>query len=195
MGSLVVLFRQAGKLAWKHRKNLVILVLVLVLIVVWRSRPEGTGFQPEPYRAPLVKVVEKIKTVEKVIKVPVYIPTPKQADKIEQEIAGPLPAGDLLGIHEVKASETDSKVVITQEKPGEPLTVTVFPERPRLFKWELKQRSAEAWSDVDPFDPDVEYRQGLFRIGPVHIGARVKQDNILHDPFKPVIQIGARFTF
>lgn len=195
MGSLVVLFRQASKLAWKHRKNLVILVLVLALIVVWRSRPTDTGFRPEPYRAPIVRTVEKVRTEIKEIKVPVYLPTPKQSKAIEKEIGGKIPTGDLLGVHEVKPSETGSKVVITQEKPGDALTVTVFPNKPKLFAWELKQRSIEAWSDVDQVKIDAEFRQGLFRVGPVHVGLRIKQDDLLRDPIKPAIQIGARFTF
>lgn len=187
---------EAARTLWRWRKNLVILGLVVALVLVGSRGPApGGGWVMETYRAPLVHTVERVQTEIREIKVPVYIPTPKQSKAIEKEIGGKIPSGDLLGIHEIKPSETGSKIVITQDEPGNPLTVTVFPNKPKLFQWEFRQRSVEAWTNVDTLRLDAEFRSGLFRVGPVHVGLRVKADNLTRDPLKPAIQIGARYTF
>lgn len=181
-------------LAWKYRDKLVIGVLALALLAVWKTRPGDPGWVPGPTPAPLIRTVEKVKTEIKEIKVPVYYPTPKETSKLEKQIGGEIPPGDLLGVHSIKLFEREGYITITQPESGKPLEVTVFPKPEKWFQWKLHDRAAFLWTDVNRLDPDIEFRQSLFRMGRVTTMIRVKEDDLLTAPSFS-LQVGAALSF
>lgn len=194
MVSLWSLLSKALSVGWKYRDKLVILVLALVLVGVWRSRPGDPGYEQLPFPAPLIRTVEKVKVEIKEIPVPVYYPTPKEVSKIEKQIEGELPPGDLLGVHEFQLFDRKGFISITQPQPGAPLEVTVFPQAQKWFEWKLRDRQAILWTDVNRFDPDIELRQSLFRMGRVTTMIRIKEDDLLTKP-NFSLQAGAALSF
>lgn len=183
----------AGQILWTHRSKLVILVLATALVLN-RKSPEIFQEAPAPYRAQPVKILRETRTVVEELKVPVFYPSPKQLERIESQIGGALPPDEkLLSIVQVDPLPAGGSAVVTSD--GSAVNVTVYPKDAPFFEWNWRDRSIAAWSEVVNPSLDMEYRQGIARIGRVELEARVIADRLLEDRRDVRLQVGARISF
>lgn len=141
--------------------------------------------RPAPYVAP--PSFERLNISSVVVPVPEGIvalqPTPKQRAKIEAKIGGPLPPDTLLGLKEIGKLPYGADLALTLKPstnedgtpgPGE-VVATVYPRKAPFFELTPAREVSVGYGVGGSGFTSVwmlEYRQGLFRVGPVNLGAR-----------------------
>ena len=136
------------------------------------------------YRAPESRL-EGLRGIDKVtVPVPalaVLKPSQKAVEKLEKKLGGELPKGqEILSIKEIDVLPHGGRGVISLEVDSEGVghtNLTIYPKKKPLFEFTLG-RSIGVYGGVG-FGHlggqvwNVEFEQGLFRLGPAEVGAKV----------------------
>lgn len=136
-----------------------------------------------PYEAPRSRLEARLSEVRSEVAqkaVRVLKPTVAETRKIEDKLDGKLPVGPILGIRDIKPLPHGGRAVVSLEPDAttgaEKAVLTIYPKKPSFFEWTL-DRSVGVWSGTGFGNLagqvwNVEFEQGLFRLGPAELSAR-----------------------
>lgn len=162
---------------------------------------------PKPYKAPESPISKGVVREIAPREIAILKPTSKQLEAIEKKLGGSIPAGDLLGVHDIKPLPYGGRVVTTLPPPNTQegseggVSVTVYPNKPPFFEWDFT-RTAGLYTGL-AWDSKVggvqnalllEVTQDLFRTGPAIWGTRA---GTLQLPSGSVsyVMVGAKVKF
>lgn len=163
----------------------------LWVIYPWLKPPPGQTFYrivERPYRADQ-GILDGVDT--KMVQVPVYAPSERQRAKIEKKVGADLPPGEIVAVGSTKGLPYGANLIayLPPVRIGEdgsvtqpPVEILVVPKKQPLFASLVREREVGAYVGFGKglqTAYSLEYRQGLFRVGPLSLEGKA---GVIHTP-------------